>query len=94
MKSINVNFITPEELYQLIDFKKVDVTKVIPGFDPSAGFMLTSPAFFTPFEEDHQPVIQCDSPESLPSLLPPSPPSPPSPQTPSVPNFESSEIKS
>ncbi|KAI5959462.1 hypothetical protein KGF57_002100 [Candida theae] len=64
MKSVNVNFITPDELYQLIDFKTVDVTKILPGFDPSAGFMLTSPAYFTPSEANQQPTIHYDAPES------------------------------
>ncbi|KAI5961680.1 hypothetical protein KGF57_001614 [Candida theae] len=74
MQSIKVNYITPDELYQLVDFKNIDVTKVIPGFDPSAGFILSSPAYFTPPEENQQPVIQCDTPATLPS--PSSSPSP------------------
>ncbi|KAI5965513.1 hypothetical protein KGF57_000779 [Candida theae] len=74
MQSIKVNYITPDELYQLVDFKNIDVAKVIPGFDPSAGFILSSPAYFTPPEENQQPVIQCDTPATLPS--PSSSPSP------------------
>ncbi|CAL1190185.1 unnamed protein product [Candida parapsilosis] len=40
-----VNLVTPEQLYSLIDWKNVDIQITIPGYDPSLGFLLSSPAF-------------------------------------------------
>ncbi|KAI5970350.1 hypothetical protein CANMA_000607, partial [Candida margitis] len=43
-----VNYIPADKFFELFEYKKVDVQKVIPGFVPGGGVMLISPAFQSP----------------------------------------------
>ncbi|KAI5966002.1 hypothetical protein CANMA_003387, partial [Candida margitis] len=74
-----INYIPADKFFELFEYKKVDVQKVIPGFVPGGGVMLMSPAFqstpttITTNEQENKSVTYFDQVQFK-STEPPSPP--------------------
>ncbi|KAG5417664.1 hypothetical protein I9W82_005300 [Candida metapsilosis] len=52
----SINYITPEQFKQIFKLQDIDLTQIIPNFNPDGAFMLTSPVNFQNTNKD-EPII-------------------------------------